>query len=111
MQHRNLDDIDELEFKAAMLKLSDDLAFDIFMAWLTERCYATRTTLVPGDHAQTYANEHLRELYLEIYELVSGSAFVPVPQPKEVNDHAESHPVPRDPARWNAFGRFFRGRK
>jgi hypothetical protein len=106
-----IDDINPLGFQASVEQLRSSLAFEMFFVWLADQCFMDKSAIVPGDPLQTYANEHLRDMILEVKNLVYGDEFKPTPQPTEVNDNGRSDDAERNPARWYAFGRFFGKRR
>lgn len=56
-------------------------AWELVDQWLQDRCFYNNTTKVDGDPLTTYANESLRELYLEMKALAE----------QGVNMHPEPH--------------------
>lgn len=68
----------ERKLATAFDKLRDDIAFEVVLAHIADRCFVHTSCVVPGDPVQTYANEHLRELGLELIAMAEGEAFRPV---------------------------------
>lgn len=76
-----------LKLQTACAKLRNDLAFDVIMEFIDQRCFMHETTIVLGDPIQTYANEHLRDFALELHSLLTGKAFKQPVKPVEEDDH------------------------
>lgn len=80
-------DLYERKLATAFDRMRGDIAFDVVLAYIADRCFAYTSCIVPGDTVQTYANEHLREFALELIAMAEGEAFRPVE--KEVNAEEE----------------------